>query len=225
MQDRNCSVPDCRRPVVCRGCCKAHYHRLRQYGDVRADIPIKEMPTRAERDDVVARILNRCEAKPDGCIEWTGPTNLHGYARIRWQGRDWQAHRAIWTQLNGPIPDDDDWTVDHLCRNRACQNVKHMEVVTRLENSIRGGGLAIAQANNAARSHCPNGHRYTPDTIYMSAKGQRMCKVCKRAAWMKRRQVMSEERRRDYRARRNAGATPYQALHVRWWEYPADRPA
>lgn len=225
MTDRNCSVPDCGRPHNCRGYCRPHYIRLRTTGDVWADQPIKYMPRAAERDDVVGRILSRSERSPDGCITWGGTKDANGYGKVHWRGRGWMVHRAIWTVQIGPIPTDDDWTIDHLCRNRACVNVEHLEVVTRWENTRRGGGLLVAQAKNRTRSHCPNGHRYTPDTIYVSATGQRMCKPCKRAMWTKSAPRTSGQRRKKYLERRAAGATPYQALFAEWWKYPPRRPA
>ena len=35
-----CSVQDCQRPVVAKGLCNAHYCRVKQWGDVRAAMPI-----------------------------------------------------------------------------------------------------------------------------------------------------------------------------------------
>lgn len=42
MTERTCAVDGCSRPVRVRGFCNAHYHRLRRYGDVRADVPIEK---------------------------------------------------------------------------------------------------------------------------------------------------------------------------------------
>lgn len=181
MPDRSCSVADCLRVRYARGYCRAHYGRLRVYGDARPDVPLQHKPISSERDDVAGRILARCVQQPNGCIEWTGHT-IHGYGRITWRGREWQSHRAIWTALVAPIPDDDDWTIDHLCRNRACQNVKHMEVVTRVENTERGGGLYIAQIRNARRVACRQGHLYV-DHAVIDKHGRYRCLPCKRATW------------------------------------------
>lgn len=69
-----------------------------------------------------------------GCWELP-PDKVHGYGRIRRDGRLWLAHRWYWEQRFGPIPDD--MTLDHLCRVRNCCNPDHMEICTQEENSRR----------------------------------------------------------------------------------------
>ena len=154
--DVPCRIEDCTRPGYALALCKLHHKRNNVYGDPRAAQPIRKLPTRAERADVVARILAQSKRTPSGCIVYGGTTIPSGYGTIGWQGRSWVTHRAMWTVLVGPIPeglapDGSDWTIDHLCSNRLCVNVGHLEVVSRIENSNRGGGLLRAQAANRAR--------------------------------------------------------------------------
>jgi hypothetical protein len=65
-----------------------------------------------------------------GCLEWQGPLSS-GY------GTYWRtgAHRWIYTYCNGPIPAD--MQIDHLCRNRACVFLPHLQLVTPTENLRR----------------------------------------------------------------------------------------
>jgi hypothetical protein len=182
MSDRTCSVADCHRPAFCKTYCRAHYARHRLSGDVRADVPLRHMPTRAERGDIAGRILARCEVTASGCIEWHGHRNLQGYGSICWDSTDWPVHRAMWTAVRGPIPTDDDWTIDHLCRNKSCVNVEHLEVVTRWENARRGGGLERAHQANRDKQACKHGHPFTPDNVWWTGEGHRICKACKRKA-------------------------------------------
>ena len=74
--------------------------------------------------------------RPD-CWNWGKPCFPHGYGILY---TDWPhfraAHRWIYEQLVGPVPDG--FELDHLCRNRNCVNPDHLEVVTRRVNSIRG---------------------------------------------------------------------------------------
>ena len=46
------------------------------------------------------------------------------------------AHRVYYERYRGPIPEN--MVIDHLCRNTACVNPDHMEVVTQTENIQRG---------------------------------------------------------------------------------------
>lgn len=200
-----CEVLDCNRDRYARTWCQAHYDRIARYGDVRAHVPLRELPTRDERGDIRARILAKCVKRPEGCVEWTGYKIHSGYGTISWNSRQWVVHRAMWTVEVGPIPTDDDWTLDHLCRNRACVNIAHLEVVTRTENSRRGGGLVVAQAKNATRPECRNGHRYTPENTRIDSRGYRQCISCEKEHWAKESEGVNAKRRADYRAARDAG--------------------
>jgi hypothetical protein len=93
------------------------------------------LPKVSERGDIAARVLAKSSITDNGCHEWTGATSPSGYGYIGWNGRSWLVHRATWTALNGPIPKG--WTIDHLCYNRPCSNVEHLELVTRAENTMR----------------------------------------------------------------------------------------
>lgn len=80
------------------------------------------------------------------CIEWTGGRFGTGYGctRAARPGGSRLAHRVAYEAVHGPIPDD--LPLDHLCRNRPCVNVEHLEVVTVAENSRRGSRAKITQA-------------------------------------------------------------------------------
>lgn len=126
-----------------------------------------------------------------GCWLWTGyvhPTK--GYGRIKWDGRTQEAHRVVYAELVGPIPDG--LTIDHLCRVRRCVNPAHLEPVTMRENIVRG---RVARGLN---THCPHGHEFTTDnTITRSAR--RECRICVRE--------QSRERMKRYREGRTTRGT------------------
>lgn len=117
------------------------------------------------------------ERNPDtGCIPWTGSTNK-GHGRFRFPYGHVMAHRWAYEQQVGPIPEG--LEIDHLCRNRACVNVEHLEPVTRRENILRGVSMT---AQHARKTHCKQGHPFTPENTYIYVHGrlrQRCCLTCR----------------------------------------------
>jgi len=86
-----------------------------------------------------------------GCINWTS-TRSNGYGLIRINGVYVRAHRLFYEAERGPIPTK--LTIDHLCRNRACVNVDHLEAVTIGENVLRGISPPAKNAKKTACSVC-----------------------------------------------------------------------
>jgi len=101
------------------------------------------------------------------CILWQGVIDPQGYARRGGK----LLHRSEYKRLVGPIPEG--LVIDHLCRNRSCINVEHMEPVPQAENLRRGLlGVLLTQ--------CRHGHAYTEENTYYNAKGHRRCRACNR---------------------------------------------
>ena len=73
---------------------------------------------------------------PSECWPWLGHVDADGYGRFAFRGKRLQAHQFAWRRARGPIPKGKQ--LDHLCRNRACVNVAHLEPVTSPENTRRG---------------------------------------------------------------------------------------
>ena len=106
-----------------------------------------------------------------GCWIWTAALYAHGYGAFYYQNRVRLAHRVAYYLFKGEIPEG--YELDHLCRVRCCVNPDHLEVVTRRENLLRS---PITPVN---RTHCPSGHEYTTDNVWLDQKSGRRCKICK----------------------------------------------
>lgn len=152
--------------------------------------------------DLPARFAAKVQADEHGCWIWSGARNGGGYGSLGRGGRTLCAHRYAYETLIGPIPAG--LHIDHLCRVRACVNPAHMEPVTSHVNMLRG--IAPA-ALNAAKTHCKNGHAFSPDNTLWS-QGKRTCRVCVAAARAIRR------RRPDVKERRRIEARDRYRNHV-----------
>lgn len=141
-----------------------------------------------------------------GCIEWLGLVSSDGYGKIRVGIKRERAHRVVYEMLIGPIPRARDIHVDHLCRNRKCVNVEHLEVVSEKVNILRG---TSPTALNARKTHCPRGHEYTGENLIVGRAGWRACRACKAAASSLSHRLHLAERKAKqaaYRAKRRVAA-------------------
>lgn len=94
-------------------------------------------------------------------------------------GKRFRAHRVIYEALVGPIPEG--LTLDHLCRIKRCVNPDHLEPVTHAENVRRGNSGKY----QASKTHCPQGHEYTPENTHIGRRGKyimRGCRTCRNTA-------------------------------------------
>lgn len=117
---------------------------------------------------------------PAKCKVWKGSIDSDGYGRIQIGNKSRLAHRIAWEKEIGPIGEG--LQIDHLCRNRPCINVLHMELVTSRENTMRGIGPC---AINARKNKCDKGHILSGENLRIRPNGRRECKECSRQRWMK----------------------------------------
>jgi hypothetical protein len=109
------------------------------------------------------------------CWDWNGAATKKGYGMIYRNGRRVQATRASYEEFVGPMPEGTE--LDHLCRRPVCVNPLHLEPVDRRTNLLRGNGFA---ARHARKTHCPQGHAYEGDNLYVTPRGERKCRTCHR---------------------------------------------
>lgn len=66
-----------------------------------------------------------------GCHNWKGKT-ANGYGRIKYKNKSLYTHRVSWSIYNGEITNGD--VVHHTCANRLCLNIKHLQLVSSINN-------------------------------------------------------------------------------------------
>lgn len=125
--------------------------------------------------------LERYAVEPStGCWLWLGYVDALGYGRTnqRLYGTG-LPHRAIYERERGPVPPG--FELDHLCRVPSCVNPAHLEAVTHAENIRRGA--------SATKTHCAQGHAYTPENTRVTPQGSRRCRACHREEARKKRSL------------------------------------
>jgi hypothetical protein len=115
------------------------------------------------------------------CWIWTGYKN-QGYGQINIAYANGvsttaRCHRISYKLLKDNNIDNLDLDLDHLCRVRACVNPDHLELKNRQGNLLADGSVSIAR-KNAIKTHCPQGHEYSPDNVYWY-KNMRQCNICR----------------------------------------------
>jgi hypothetical protein len=161
------------------------------------------VPTRVTTCPDPARWIAQLDrhSAPDGdCIVWTGHRNDCGYGRTEFRHDGTRirtgAHRAAWLARVGDIPAG--LEVDHLCKNRLCLRIDHLELVSHPENIRRSGPPSTWD-------RCKAGHPFDEANTARREGGKRRCRICQ-AKW----EARSRERRRA-RAARSRLAVPPQA--------------
>lgn len=161
-----CAAEGCDRFVMVKWC-KLHGERVARLGT-------PELPPRPTLAD---RFWAKVDKTAD-CWIWTGASSNGGYGQIFYEGRVTQAYRVSVVLSGRQIPDGYD--VDHLCRNPPCVNPDHLEPVTHTVNMDRA--LSSAIQFQAAKTHCPQGHEYTPANTKLrrnrAGTMSRLCKEC-----------------------------------------------
>lgn len=69
------------------------------------------------------------------CIVWIRSTAPSGRPTMKVNGVTKQAYRVLWEEEKGEIPEG--LTVEHICLNKRCMNLEHLEIITETENGRR----------------------------------------------------------------------------------------
>ena len=84
----------------------------------------------------ILRPLVELPKDPSMCWEWQGKMLPNGYGCKNFNGKTMLAHRWVWAQFLGRIPEG--LVIDHQCSNRSCVNPFHLRIVTQAENCRDG---------------------------------------------------------------------------------------
>lgn len=156
------------------------------------------------------RFAAKIQPLPNGCWQWMGTITSNGYPHYWMDGKPRLAHRLMYEWMVGPIPEG--LYLDHVCHNadiacpgagcrhQSCVNPAHLEPVTPRENAHRS--YRTQQSINTAKTHCPKGHPYSGENLYLKPCGRRVCRTCAKAGNRRRWQNGGAERQQTYRARK-----------------------
>lgn len=124
-----------------------------------------------------------------------------GYSYTRLFTNKYGTHRIIKAVADGK--NYPSLVTDHLCRNRACIRLSHLELVTSDENVKRGVSAEIfintVIAKKKAQTHCKNGHELNEANTHTTLRSdirpgtiRRSCRVCHKINERRRRHAQKE---------------------------------
>lgn len=100
------------------------------------------------------------------------------------KGRPFIGHRlayvVLWERVHGPVPEG--YVLHHTCEHKWCVEITHLELVTPVEHGrlhFTPEWQSKGHDVNRSKTHCPQGHEYTPENTYVNPlTGYRRCKRC-----------------------------------------------
>jgi hypothetical protein len=126
MNKPTCSFDGCKNPSRARGWCPGHYGQWRRGAKLA---PLK--PSTPDAGTIEEQFARKV-IKRDGCWGWNGGL-MHGYGRVRVDGKNIVAHRVSYEMAYGPIGEG--MMIDHICHTRECTRPDHLREVTPQQNS------------------------------------------------------------------------------------------
>ncbi len=137
-----------------------------------------------------------------GCHVWLGALLYKkGYAVVGNRAGTFLAHRLTYLRDKGPIPPG--MYPDHLCRNRACINSAHLELVTNAENAQRGAAakLTWALVRDIRRRYAAGGETNKSLGAEYGVSGCAISNILTNKRWKEDNALASAELAEQWRAR------------------------
>lgn len=124
-----CSILDCVKASHAKGFCRAHYDRLRTYGDPLGGAPVRATPGELLRFIHDVALLHTS----DQCLIWPFRKNRDGYGTLKVDGKMTRANRYVCGLVKGspPTPKHE---AAHSCGHESCISPIHLSWKTRTEN-------------------------------------------------------------------------------------------
>jgi hypothetical protein len=129
-------------------------------------------------DGLQSTLLSNRNITPSGCWEWTKCKSKSGYGKIKWRPiGDLRVHRVaamLWLNLDIKSP----ILVCHKCDNPICFNPDHLFLGSIADN--KRDEIAKGRNHNRRKTHCINGHEFTPENTWLGKSSGRNCRTCHR---------------------------------------------
>lgn len=107
---------------------------------------------------------------PAGCWAWIGVVcPKTGYGQKQWHGRKYLAHRWLWMQLFGPLPDG--VPLHNTCGNNACVSPHHWGVSTQADINRDSVTTILTAGDVVEIKRIPKAQRATRLQRSMLARG------------------------------------------------------
>jgi hypothetical protein len=110
------------------------------------------------------------------CVLWHLSRNSFGHGQKMFKGKLWTAHRWMWVQAYGPIPEG--MQVNHKCDNPPCVNPAHLYLGTQADN-VRDMDQRGRSRRAPRKEQCVRGHLLA-ETERFRKNGDRYCLLCHR---------------------------------------------
>lgn len=133
------------------------------------------MPKAISYDEVACPV----EGLVGPCHIFNGHKDRRGYGRVWSLEGTSLVHKQVWEAINGRVPEG--LELDHMCMVKSCCNPNHLRAVTHKVNATEN----VVGANwqlNLSKTHCPQGHEYTPDNTRVRERLSGQCRECKTCA-------------------------------------------